>query len=124
MTPAERAAVRERLRLGYAGRSVRRSLGAAKEDVAALLRALEEADLLFDLMVGALARARCMPSGGVSWRHPEANIYGCLPCPRCGGAHRYAVRAEEGHEVLCADCPWREPARFLDPGDPREGAAG
>jgi len=39
----------------------------------------------------------------------ERNMYGCTPCPKCGGVHRYPF-TEKGRKVIaCDDCGRRGP---------------
>ena len=52
----------------------------------------------------------------------ERNMYGCLPCPACGGRHRYPHK-ENGHNVIaCDDCGRRGEwdGTFNDYGDVNE----
>lgn len=30
-------------------------------------------------------------SANVDFEHPEANMYGCLPCPKCGSRYRFQL---------------------------------
>jgi len=36
----------------------------------------------------------------------ERNIYGCLPCPKCGSAYRYTLveRKSGAGVIVCDDC--------------------
>lgn len=41
---------------------------------------------------------------------PDVNLYGCTPCPRCGGVHRCVFMRDRGR-VYCDDCDYRERVR-------------
>ena len=51
-------------------------------------------------------------SGTVQWDNENLNrnLYGCLPCPRCGSKCRAAYR--KTMTVDCDDCGFAEPAVF------------
>jgi transcription elongation factor Elf1 len=40
-----------------------------------------------------------------------ANMYGCLPCPKCGSEYRYPMREdakEDAGMIRCSDCSFKE----------------
>ena len=37
---------------------------------------------------------------------PKRNMYGCLPCPKCGSEYRWP---NQSGEVVCDDCNSTEP---------------
>lgn len=49
----------------------------------------------------------------VSYYQPNANMYGCLPCPQCKSRYRYQL-ARKPEEVVCDDCGFVEPAIKAD----------
>ena len=51
-------------------------------------------------------------SGIVDDEDPDANMYGCLPCPRCGSQYRASFQRVGGsaRDVACDECGFREPA--------------
>jgi hypothetical protein len=56
------------------------------------------------------------PTGRVDINQPDANMYGCLACPKCRGDHRYVAghRERDGAvanvgEIICTECDFREP---------------
>lgn len=51
------------------------------------------------------------PSQVVDTRNPKANMFGCLPCPKCGRAYRYTVKGKTRPiDIECGDCGFTEPA--------------
>ncbi len=46
------------------------------------------------------------PTNIVDVNNPDANMYGCLPCPKCKSAYRYPMQDGLIH---CDDCGHREP---------------
>lgn len=44
------------------------------------------------------------------------NMYGCLPCPSCGGKHRASYVRVEKRTVECDDCGYVEPGKLADEG--------
>ena len=46
------------------------------------------------------------PSGFVDTSDPEANMYGCKPCPKCGERYRFPMT--DG-TVQCDSCGFSEP---------------
>jgi predicted RNA-binding Zn-ribbon protein involved in translation (DUF1610 family) len=61
-------------------------------------------------------------SGTVSWAEGEGrNMYGCLPCPKCGSEFRAAYKSgRSAGMVACDDCGFSEPATWpeSDPSEP------
>ncbi len=53
-------------------------------------------------------------SAVIDWDNPANNMYGCAPCPRCGGTKRVAYRRPYGPQVSggwrieCDDCGHHE----------------
>ena len=47
----------------------------------------------------------------VDYTDSRRNLYGCLPCPRCLGVHRYPMK--DGF-IYCDDCGRRQRAVFKD----------
>jgi hypothetical protein len=56
------------------------------------------------------------PSGVVDYYDDARNLYGCLPCPSCGGVHRapYVKEITGKHTVECDDCGHVEPGSFAE----------
>lgn len=53
-----------------------------------------------------------MSTGIVDWKNPRANMYGCLPCPKCGSKKRWPTRPDapkNPNSVVCDDCGFVEP---------------
>jgi hypothetical protein len=46
------------------------------------------------------------PSGFVDVYAPDANMYGCKPCPKCGEKYRYPM---QNGTIECGDCDFVEP---------------
>lgn len=42
-------------------------------------------------------------SNVIDWEDPDHNLYGCTPCPKCGGNYRVAYR-RVGLDVLSIEC--------------------
>jgi hypothetical protein len=40
---------------------------------------------------------------------PERNMYGCLPCPKCGSVYRYPFNENGKNAIVCDDCGRRGP---------------
>ena len=41
--------------------------------------------------------------------NPDANMYGCLPCPKCGSEYRCPfLNGEDAGMIVCDDCGHRE----------------
>lgn len=52
-------------------------------------------------------------SNVVNVNDPKANMYGCLPCPKCKSAFRYVVKNEAlstERGIICDDCGYVEDA--------------
>ena len=47
-----------------------------------------------------------IPSGFVNTSAPNANMYGCQPCPKCRSEYRFPMT---DHTVQCDDCGFSEP---------------
>jgi hypothetical protein len=54
-------------------------------------------------------------SNVVDWDDPDHNMYGCAPCPKCGGKYRAAYR-RAGMVVLSIECE----CGHTEPAAPRE----
>jgi predicted RNA-binding Zn-ribbon protein involved in translation (DUF1610 family) len=58
--------------------------------------------------------------GLAEWRHrvdPLRNLYGCLPCPRCGLNFRWATQPchpTMPNTVVCDDCGFIEPQNDIN----------
>jgi hypothetical protein len=48
-------------------------------------------------------------TGGGRAMTPERNMYGCVPCPQCGSAHRYPFYEKGCPVIACDDCGRRGP---------------
>lgn len=54
-------------------------------------------------------------TGRIDLAHPKANLYGALPCPKCGGIYRIPFKQEEtlavgtDDAIRCEDCGFIEP---------------
>jgi hypothetical protein len=55
-------------------------------------------------------RAQHAQSGTVDYGKPDRNMYGCVPCPRCGSKYR-APYQKVRFTVECDDCGRIEPGR-------------
>lgn len=48
-------------------------------------------------------------SGVVDWEDPQANMYGCLPCPKCGSEYRASYdNGPDAGMICCDDCGFKE----------------
>jgi hypothetical protein len=47
---------------------------------------------------------------------PTANMYGCEPCPKCGGKFRAPYKRGDDLSVECDDCDFKEPGERTDDG--------
>lgn len=51
-------------------------------------------------------------SGKIDLNNEKANMYGCLPCPKCGSEYRWAETPDKGPtkkaKVMC-ECGFEEP---------------
>lgn len=49
------------------------------------------------------------PSNVIDYGHPLANMYGCLPCPKCGKRYRFQVSiADRPETIVCDECQFVE----------------
>lgn len=51
-------------------------------------------------------------TGKVDLKDPRANMFGVLPCPKCGNEFRFTVETGETNEpvaIQCDDCGFSEP---------------
>ena len=55
-------------------------------------------------------------TGKVDMNDPRANMFGCLPCPKCGSEYR--ILSSERSVIECDDCGLDEPITH-DAGDKR-----
>jgi len=53
------------------------------------------------------------PSNVVDLRSETANIFGCEPCPKCGGQCRAMFKCKPGM-IQCDNCGFDEPAMEAD----------
>lgn len=54
-------------------------------------------------------------SGRVCWDDdPDRNMYGCWPCPECGGRHRAAYTGGKDAGLVVCGCGYSELATFAD----------
>ena len=52
------------------------------------------------------------PSNSIDLNDPASNMFGLLPCPKCGNAHRWLTRPEHPkhpNSIVCDDCEFVEP---------------
>lgn len=55
----------------------------------------------------------------LSCTDPKRNMYGCLPCPKCGSEYRACFSRPDSaglveNTVECSDCGYAQPARVID----------
>ena len=53
----------------------------------------------------------------VDFENPDANMYGCLPCPKCSSKHRASYkggRKDGTTEIRCDRCGFSEEARIIE----------
>jgi len=49
------------------------------------------------------------PTNVIDEGNPAANMYGCLPCPKCGKKYRCPYELLTGQlEIVCDDCGFTE----------------
>ena len=62
-----------------------------------------------------------MTAKQIDYDDPKRNMYGVLPCPKCGSKYRYPMRytapQSTGLVIVCDDCKTNEPVRDDDPAD-------
>jgi len=53
-------------------------------------------------------------TGIVDTSQQGANMYGCLPCPKCGSEYRWPQKGGPNYAevIVCDDCGFEEPYRF------------
>jgi predicted RNA-binding Zn-ribbon protein involved in translation (DUF1610 family) len=51
-------------------------------------------------------------SGTVDFNNPEANMFGVLPCPKCGSIFRWPTQRLT---IQCDDCGFVEPLKGEQP---------
>jgi hypothetical protein len=53
-------------------------------------------------------------TGVVGSKHPDENMYGCLPCPKCRSKYRASFRnGRSKGKVACDDCGFEEKATWV-----------
>ncbi len=59
-----------------------------------------------------MARADTPTTAVIDESDPAANMYGCLPCPKCGSRFRWPNHNETrtGLNVVCDECGLVQPA--------------
>lgn len=48
----------------------------------------------------------------IDYDNPKANMFGILPCPKCGDEHRWPTQKsnkEHPDSIVCDDCGFVEP---------------
>jgi predicted RNA-binding Zn-ribbon protein involved in translation (DUF1610 family) len=52
-------------------------------------------------------------TGRLSLDQPNANMFGVVPCPKCGSAYRFPSQRDATqippHSIICDDCGFVEP---------------
>jgi len=54
------------------------------------------------------------PSNVIDYSSPTANMYGCEPCPKCGGRYRASYNRGGKTFIDCDDCSHTEEASVND----------
>lgn len=55
-------------------------------------------------------------TGKVDTTNPAANMYGCVPCPKCGGGDRYSIFDSQSKPIVqCDACGFHEPTDKSNP---------
>jgi hypothetical protein len=47
---------------------------------------------------------KSLPTEILDYENKQANMYGCLPCPRCGSRFRWP---DQNHILQCDDCGYQ-----------------
>ncbi len=55
-----------------------------------------------------------MKSNVIDFSDPNANMYGCQPCPMCRDKHRASYKRGGVLQIDCDDCGFVEPAERAD----------
>ena len=52
----------------------------------------------------------------VDYENPKANMYGCLPCPKCGSKHRAVFGSKRFPRIECDECRFHEKVKTTEAG--------
>jgi len=49
-----------------------------------------------------------LPSNVICHSDPQANMYGCQPCPKCGSLYRASYKRPDDLWIECDECGYKQ----------------